>query len=197
VHHRVKNNLAMILGLIEMQSFATKNQQLKDEFSEIRNRIAAMSLIHEKLYKSSNFARIDLKDYLVDLAHSIRAFFNKGNNVQLYFEIDEIFATSQKAIPIALIVTEAITNAFKYAFNQKTSGVLTIKLNKINEENILVIADNGPGISENIDLTKSKSLGFKLLNIFTKQLKGTYDIRNSDGLVITIKFNNNEKDFNS
>jgi two-component sensor histidine kinase len=197
IHHRVKNNLALVLGLIEMQSIRTENDYLKNQFSEIHNRISAMSLIHEKLYKSTNFAKVDLKDYLQDLVKYLSGFFNKGKNVKLNFELEQIFASTKKAVPIALIVNELITNCFKYAFKEIDNGEIFVKLTKFGGETILTIPDNGPGIPDDLNLLKSNSLGFKLLNIFTKQLKGRYDFKNSPGLTITIKFKDEQEGFNS
>jgi len=197
IHHRVKNNLALVLGLIEMQSIRTENDYLKNQFSEIHNRISAMSLIHEKLYKSTNFAKVDLKDYLQDLVKYLSGFFNKGKNVKLNFELEQIFASTKKAVPIALIVNELITNCFKYAFKEIDNGEIFVKLTKFGGETILTISDNGPGIPEDLNISKSNSLGFKLLNIFTKQLKGSCDFKNSPGLTITIKFKDEQEGFNS
>ena len=197
IHHRVKNNLALVLGLIEMQSIRADSDYLKHQFSEIHNRISAMSLIHEKLYKSANFAKIDLKDYLQDLVKYLSGFFNKGKNIKIHFELEQIFASTKKAVPIALIVNELITNCYKYAFKEIDNGEIVVKLTKFEGETILTISDNGPGIPENINLSKSNSLGFKLLNIFTKQLKGSYEFKNSQGFTISIKFKDEQEGFNS
>ena len=197
VHHRVKNNLALVLGLIEMQIAKSNNDSLRQELSEVQHRISAMSLIHEKLYKTSNFAKIDLRDYLQDLVKFLNGFYSKGKNIKLHFEMESILASTKKAIPVALIVNELITNSYKYAFKEKTIGNIYIKLKKQNGFSSLTIADDGPGLAEGMDLTKLNSLGFKLLNIFTKQLKGNYVVNNENGLSITINFKDEQEGFNS
>ncbi len=197
VHHRVKNNLALVLGLIEMQIAKTNNETLRHELSEVQHRISAMSLIHEKLYKTSNFAKIDLSDYLQDLIKFLNGFYNKGKTIKLHFDTEAVLASTKKAIPVALIVNELITNSFKYAFKDKTSGNISITLKKQNEFSSLTIADDGPGLPEGMDLTKLNSLGFKLLNIFTKQLKGTYVVNQVKGFSITITFKDEQESFNS
>ena len=197
IHHRVKNNLALVLGLIEMQISKTGNESLKHEFHDVQHRISAMALIHEKLYKSNNFAKINLQEYLQDLIKFLNNFYNKGKDIKIHFDMDEILASTKKAIPIALIVNELITNCCKYAFKDTNHGEIHVTLKKTDEYITLSIADNGPGIPDNVDLTKTNSLGFKLLNIFTKQLKGILEYSNNSGLLVCIKFKNEQESFNS
>jgi PAS domain S-box-containing protein len=197
IHHRVKNNLALVLGLIEMQIAKSNNDSLRQELSEVQHRISAMSLIHEKLYKTSNFAKIDLSDYLQDLIKFLSGFYGKNKIVKLHFEMEHILASTKKAIPVALIVNELITNCYKYAFKDKASGNIFVFLKKQENQAVLKIRDDGPGLPEGIDLTKLNSLGFKLLNIFTKQLKGNYIVNNDNGLSITLNFKDEQEGFNS
>ena len=188
IHHRVKNNLTLVLGLVEMQREYVTDERIKGQFSEIRNRIAAMSLIHDKMYRGASFAKIDLQEYLTDLIISIAKFYKKDKDVKLNFDIEQIFVTSKNAVPLALLVNEIITNAFKYAFENKTNGQLQISLKEIEENYILRIHDNGNGLPEHFEASQSQSLGFKLLQIFSKQLKGHLDFHNDNGLVFIIKW---------
>jgi PAS domain S-box-containing protein len=197
VHHRVKNNLALVLGLIEMQITKSTTEDLRNQLSEVQRRIFSMSLIHEKLYKTSNFAKIDLSDYLKDLIQSLGTFYNKGKSIQIHYDLNSVLISTKKAIPVALVVNELITNCFKYAFNEREKGNIHVSLKRENEFTSLTIADDGPGLPENYDLTKTKSLGFNLLVIFTKQLKGTYKVSNLNGLQITINFKDEQEGFNS
>ncbi len=190
IHHRVKNNLALVSGLVELQGSKITDEKMKIHLTDIQHRISAMSLIHEKLYKSSNFSKIDLKDYLHDLISSLSLFFNKGGKVEVNFELEQIFVTNKKAIPIALIVNELITNAYKYAFAENTTGIIDVKLNSVDNDIELSISDNGNGIEKDFDISTSDSLGFKLINIFTKQLKGSMEYFSNKGLTINIKFKN-------
>ena len=198
VHHRVKNNLALVMGLIEMQGARTDNEFLKNQFSEVQHRISAMSLIHEKLYKSSNFSKIDMADYLQDFVKFLAGFYGKGKEVKINFDLDSYAATTKTAIPIALIINELVTNSFKYAFNNKLDGMISISLRNNDGEIELSVADNGPGVPEGEDFSKKNSLGMKLLTIFTKQLKGTYEIISDNGFRTNIKFKHvQEKNLNS
>lgn len=188
IHHRVKNNLALVTGLIEMQSARTDNKSLQIQFTEIQQRINAMSLIHEKLYKSNNFVRIDLKDYLKDLVEFLRNFFDKNKNITVNFDLEAVSVSAKRAVPIALIVNELITNSFKYAFLDKKNGDIYVQLTKIEDEITLCVSDSGPGIPAEFNIKEVNSLGFKLLNIFTKQLKGSFEYRNAPGLIVCVKF---------
>jgi PAS domain S-box-containing protein len=197
IHHRVKNNLALVSGLVELQGAKMTDLVMKSHLIEIQNRISAMSLIHEKLYKSSNFSKIDLKDYLHDLIVSLSSFFNKGGNIKVNFDLEQIFVSNKKAIPIALIVNELITNAFKYAFKDLLKGSINVKLICIENQVELSISDSGAGIDKDFNISKSSSLGFKLITIFTKQLKGTLKYFNNPGLTVTITFKNEEESTDS
>lgn len=190
VHHRVKNNLALVIGLIEMQGNTLYDEGLKFQFNSIKNRIYAMSLIHEKLYKSSNFAKLGLKSYIEDLIRNLSSSFNSNDSTSLNFDIEEIFVNMKIAIPIALIVNEAVTNAYKYAFKDTVNGILTVQIKSVNEKIYMQISDNGPGISESLDLSKIKSLGFKLVNIFVRQIKGSIEYIKKPGLTLQITFTN-------
>ena len=196
IHHRVKNNLTLVLGLIEMQRDMQSDESLKSQFNEIKNRIYAMSLIHDKMYKSNSFANIELDEYLKDLVTTVSKFYGKGKEVNLKFDLQKISVKGKDAIPIALLMNEVVTNSFKYAFNpgqsiNKDSNVLMVSLHKEpdkHEEIILTVKDNGPGLPHQFDFKKSKSLGFKLINIFVKQLKGELTYYNDNGLTFEIRF---------
>lgn len=190
VHHRVKNNLALVIGLIEMHSNTLKDEEIKFQFNSIKNRIYTMSLIHEKLYKSSDFSKLDLKAYIEDLVKNLSSSFNSNYSVNLNLDIEEILINIKMAIPIALIVNEAVTNAFKYAFKDTINGNLSVQIKNVNEKIFMQISDNGPGISESIDLSKIKSLGFKLINIFVRQIKGSIEYIKKPGLTLQITFTN-------
>jgi two-component sensor histidine kinase len=188
VHHRVKNNLSLILGLIEMQAAYSEDGYFKKQLSEIRSRILAMALIHDKMYKSSTFARIELRDYLTDLITSISKFFAREKIVKINLNLESVQISSKAVVPLALLVNEIVTNAFKYAFSKTENGVLSVSLAQDEKEITLSIADNGPGLPEGEDVKKGKTLGFKLFGLFVKQLKGNYELHGSNGLLFMVRF---------
>lgn len=192
LHHRVKNNLAIFLGLVEMQMNRMQDQNQIDEFAEIKNRIISMSLIHEKLYKSENFAQIDLREYILDFVKYLSELFDSEQKVNIKFELEEVFANTKSTVPIALIINELITNAYKHAFSGIENPSITIQLAEKDSMIELSIFDNGKGFPEELDLLNLDSLGIKLINIFSKQLKSNFEFVNQNGLRYNAAFKNNK-----
>ncbi len=193
VHHRVKNNLSIFLGLVEMQMNRMQEPNLINEFAEIKNRIISMSLIHEKLYKSANFAQIDLREYILDFVNYLSKFFDVEQKVKIKFELDEVFANTKNTVPVALIINELITNAYKHAFEGIDNPSITIQLSEKDAMIELAIFDNGHGLAADFDILKLDSLGIKLINIFSKQLKAKFEFVNQNGLRYNATFNNNKQ----
>jgi len=188
VNHRVKNNLALIAGLIELQEKNNTDIKVISNLSEIKNRIITMSLIYEKLYASSNFTQINLKDYIQDLVKNLLKTRNANETIIPHFNMEEIILDLKFAIPIGFIVNELIINSVKYAIKNNNNLNIYTELKILNQKNCLQISDDGPGLSEDIDLLKSKTLGFKLVNIFVRQIKGSIEFKRNPGLTVLIKF---------
>ena len=183
IHHRVKNNLALVSGLLYLQTEAVDNCEAQIKLKEAQLRIQTMAMIHEMLYSTHSFSKIDLKIYLNELVSNIAKNFKPE---YLNLEID-IHGTSQlieidKAIPIALLANEITVNSMKYAFPNQLEGKFTVTIN-INESNELEIkfSDNGIGIT-NKDFTKSSSsIGYMLINTFIDQLEGSLQFCSNQG----------------
>ena len=183
IHHRVKNNLALVSGLLYLQTEAVDNCEAQIKLKEAQLRIQSMAMIHEMLYSTHSFSKIDLKIYLNELVSNIAKNFKPE---YLNLEID-IHGTSQlieidKAIPIALLANEITVNSMKYAFPNQLQGKFTVTIN-INESNELEIkfSDNGIGIT-NKDFTKSSSsIGYMLINTFIDQLEGSLQFCSNQG----------------
>lgn len=193
LHHRVKNNLSIFLGLVEMQMNRMQDPNLIGEFAEIKNRIISMSLIHEKLYKSENFAQIDLREYILDFVKYLSEFFDAEQKVKIKFELEEVFANTKSTVPIALIINELVTNSFKHAFSGVENPSITIQLAEKDAMIEFSIFDNGKGLADDIDLLKLDSLGIKLISIFSKQLKAQFEFKNQNGLRYSASFKNNKQ----
>jgi PAS domain S-box-containing protein len=193
LHHRVKNNLSIFLGLVEMQMNRMQDPNLIQEFAEIKNRIISMSLIHEKLYKSENFAQIDLREYILDFVKYLSEFFDAEQKVKIKFELEEVFANTKSTVPIALIINELVTNSFKHAFSGVENPSITIRLAEKDAMIEFSIFDNGKGLADDIDLLKLDSLGIKLISIFSKQLKAEFEFKNQNGLRYNASFKNNKQ----
>jgi two-component sensor histidine kinase len=117
---------------------------------------------------------------------------DKSNPVIVNYDFDEIYLTTKQAIPLALAINELITNSYKYAFKDNPNPKLNISLKQEGDDITMIFSDNGKGVPPELDITKSKSLGFKLIFIFIKQLKGNYVISNEKGFSIIVKFKYSE-----
>ena len=187
VHHRVKNNLALVMGLLELQSTRTNDVKMRAEFNEMQTRISAMSRIHELLYRSQEFGKIELAGYTEELVRYLSHFYDKNKSVKLEFELQHVLLSSTRAVPLALLTNELVTNSYKYAFRE--GGYMRFRLIQNTDNRVIFeIRDSGPGLPEDFQRGKLKSLGFKLIEIFVRQIKGTCKMHNDGGLVVIIEF---------
>ena len=181
LHHRVKNNLAIVSSLLSMQSNRLEDKNAAKAVREGQMRVQAMSLIHQRLYKTDDVSTVNIKDYFTELAESLmQAYGYSSDDFELNIEVENPALDVDLAIPLGLIVNELITNSFKYAYEGIERPSLHISLK--NDKNItLKIQDNGIGIDEKLVSQKSNSFGQKLIKGLSKQLKGTYKFENNRG----------------
>lgn len=180
IHHRVKNNLYIISSLLNLQATYFEDEAIITAFRNSQNRIQSMAMIHEKLYQSDNFAKLNFGDYLTQL---IETLFNSCNpypqtvKYSLYFDRTPIDINVENAVPCGLIVNEILTNSFKHAFNQSHKGEIIVKLYQEKNKTIhLVISDNGQGSNQGQEWRYNRSLGVRLINILTEQLNAQLTI---------------------
>jgi two-component sensor histidine kinase len=178
VHHRVKNNLAVICSLFYLQSTHTKDEATAQVFREMENRVHSMALVHETLYGSENLARIDFAEYAQLLAKSILASYgNLGDPVRLKSDLETVIMGIDLAVPCGLILNELISNAFKHGFPDGGSGEIKVTLRAQPEEQcLLCVADSGVGIPADLDVNTRKSLGLRLVRSLTEQIKGSFEL---------------------
>lgn len=187
IHHRTKNNLAIVSSMLNLQRNQIENIELQNILLDCSNRVHSMATVHQKLYEKENFTKIDLKEYLEELICDLqKTIFPTDKEIQLKIEIDSFNITSEKAIPCALIVNELITNSVKHAF-LLTSGKLEIKIKKIGSQILLMIHDNGPGFEFNAN-KKHHSLGMTLIEALTEQLNGQYEYNTKNGTTFNLSF---------
>jgi two-component sensor histidine kinase len=189
VHHRVKNNLQVITSLLNFQSSATTKKDVLDAIKISRNRIQAISLIHLKLSNGNNLASLNMQDYVNELINHLRDVFDlPAEKIIFKKSIAPINIDLKQAVPVGLILNEAITNCIKYAFDSDV-GEISVSLVLMEDQMIVLkIADNGKGFSSDIDPTRSKSLGFKIMRGLTTQLKGDFEVKCDAGTQINIQF---------
>jgi two-component sensor histidine kinase/ligand-binding sensor domain-containing protein len=199
IHHRVKNNLQMISSLLYLQSRTINDNSLLNLFQDSQNRIKSMALIHEKLYLSKDFARVNFYEYVKSLLdHLIQSYKKNDFNMNVHIKINkDLNLDLDTAICCGMIINELITNAFKYAFpydwaKQKSLSdelYLEISSTKIDENYYTMsVKDNGIGIPEGVDIQHSISLGLKIVNSMVSQLDGSIEILRNDGTQFLIKF---------
>jgi two-component sensor histidine kinase len=189
VHHRVKNNLQIINSLINIQSDYVNDPKAIELFKEIRNRIRTISLVHEKLYKSNDYANINVKEYINMLVENLIETYSIDKNIDLEVDLHVEYFNLNTIIPLGLLLNEVISNSFKYAFNDKKDGVIEISLNKAeNDFYILIIGDNGPGFNKDPFIGESSTLGIELIKILTDQLDGKIQKLNRAGTYYQLEF---------
>ena len=187
LHHRVKNNLQMVISLLRLQNNKLKNQNLKHILISAQNRIYAMSNLHQLLYKQNNISKIDTQTYFQHLVNEIQSNVNRTSTINISINI-EVNLSMNQSVYCGLIINELISNAFKHAFDEHTKNAnIAIGLSTEKNRYKLEISDNGKGFDTNKRYTQS--LGLELVKtLIVKQLKGTYVFSNENGTKIIIRF---------
>lgn len=175
VHHRVKNNLQTVSSLLSLQTRNVEETQMRNLLKSTQNRVISMAMVHEMLYMRKDISQIEYKSYVQELSeYLIRSIKGLDSKVQLKIDIPEIKLGIDTAIPLGLLINEAVTNALKYGFADDQEGEIYIALKKeIDKHYVLNIGDNGVGFPDTINYKNAKSLGLKLIHNLTRQLKGT------------------------
>jgi two-component sensor histidine kinase len=189
IHHRVKNNLQIVMSLLNSQSAYIENDAALSAIHDSQHRVHAMSLIHQKLYGSENVSSIEMSAYIRELASYLHDSFNTGQRVHFEYNIIPLELDVSQAVPLGLILNEAITNSIKYAFPDNRDGVITISLsNTAPDYFLLSISDNGVGMPAHFTSKKPGSLGMSLMAGLSEDLDGKFTIENNNGTVISISF---------
>jgi len=193
IHHRIKNNFQVVCSVLSLQSQYIQDETVLDMFMETQDRVRAMALIHEKLYKADDVGRMDFKEYLENLVHGL--FWSYGtdpNRVKMKINVEDISLGMELTVPCGLIINELVSNSLKHAFPQSWEGVGTINiaLQKNKDDDIeLVVQDNGVGIPKDLDLRKADSFGLELVTILAEdQLNGSVNLDRGKGTKFLIKF---------
>lgn len=188
IHHRVKNNLQIVISLLNVQSDYLHTPSAINAIQESRERMQAIALIHQKLYQTDYGNLIKMKSYIEEMISYLQNFTDSGQ-VKFLLAIDDLNLDVSQAVPLGLILNEGITNSFKYAFPNNSSGDTSIRLHQtIGEDIYLKIIDSGKGFPENFNFTENKSLGLHLMKLFAEQLDGTLTFENKNGAQIQLRF---------
>ncbi|RYY56385.1 MAG: sensor histidine kinase [Chitinophagaceae bacterium] len=189
IHHRVKNNFHMVMGLLGTQTGYLKTEEATMALDESRHRVQAMSLIHQRLYQSDNLSAISMSGYIHELVDYLRESFPKGRVVRFQLDLQPVEMDLSHCVPIGLILNEAITNAIKYAFNDNDDPLLSVSLASVSGSSWeLRIKDNGPGLPAAINPADPSSMGIRLMQGLAEDLDGRFSITSHAGTEIRVGF---------
>ncbi|GAB3791119.1 hypothetical protein GCM10028818_61960 [Spirosoma horti] len=189
IHHRVKNNLQLIISLLQSQGRYLLDKAAISAIEQSEHRVRAMALIHQKLYRAENLAQIDMPAYIQEVAGQLSDSFDPQKRIALQYTIAPLKLDVSQAVPLGLIINEAITNAFKYAFPGNRTGIIQLSVTKIDSEHYrLSIDDNGVGLPKDFDLSRNKSMGANIMRRLSKQLGGAMEVQSLQGVEISIVF---------
>lgn len=190
IHHRVKNNMAIISSLLSLQSEYIESEEAKSLFRDTENRIRSMSLVHEIVYQQTDFVEINAAELIRRMAELLSSSFGmdaKGIRVEL--ELEDIILDFNHSVPCMLLINELITNAMKHAFKGRGRGTIWIRLARVNSKNEIEIRDDGVGMDDLEKLYKPVSFGSTIIHGLVQQIRGEIHFESSgEGLTVTIRF---------
>ena len=180
IHHRVKNNLAVVSGLLQLQSLNSDKPEIEEMYRESQMRIHSMAAIHEKLYESESLAAIDFNEYARELVDTIVATYGYGEkNIDLIYNLDTLSLSVNQAIPCALLLNEMVSNAFKHAFDGRTEGRIGVDFRERDSDILeLIVRDDGSGLPDDFEIENQQSLGMTLIHTLSEQLYSDLSISN-------------------
>lgn len=192
IHHRVKNNLQMIVSLLSLQSNHTVDPRVVAAFEETETRVRAVAHVHEQLYASDDLSMVEVGTYLDALARELVAIHTRRTDgVQLHLDVGELRLHIEKAIPVGLIANELILNSLKHGLG--SGGDLKLSFSVTGPENgnaqaTLLIEDSGPGLPAGVDLSQPKTMGYQLIHLLVRQLRARLDVGPGPGAKVSISF---------
>ena len=190
IHHRVKNNLQIVSTLLDLQSEHTADAAARVMFEESRGRVRSMALIHERLYRSTDLARVDFAEYIRQLADDLyRTYKVSAADIRLDLAVDVPSLPLDLAIPCGLLLNELMSNCFKHAFPAAAAGCIRVDLRPAADgTNVLTVADDGAGFPAGTDFRNSHSFGLQLVNTLVEQLDGEIALSVAAGTTFTVRF---------
>ena len=190
INHRVKNNMAVIIGLINLQKSKTKDEYHSEVLEELKTKIYSMAVVQNHLHnnnnKNNNLVRVELSMYLKEVIQNLSESYSQGKAIELILNLDKAVIDISKGIPIGLIANEVLTNSFKYAFNEEGGpNKLSIGVTREKDRIKLQFKDNGPGYNP---LEINEGMGLELIRNLTEQIDGTLEINMLNGVEVQISF---------
>ncbi len=194
IHHRVKNNLAVITGLLELEGESLDDEQTKRILKSSRMRIHSMATIHEMLYKAQDFNHLSFSSVMSKMVDALRDEYDaEEKGIEIEVDVEDLQLNVNQAVPCGLIINELVTNAIKHAYPGEASGKIRVALKNRDGQIKLWIEDHGVGIPEEVDTGGRESLGYTLINILCKQIDAELDINTEQGTKVTVSFERQNK----
>lgn len=187
IQHRVKNNLAVIIGLLNFQNEAAESEETKNALREAKNRVMSIAMVHNQLYRKDDLTKINLNTYLSELITELLRSHPVFSTIPIHKRMQDIDLSITKTVPLGLVVNEVITNSFKHGFKDNKTPKIDLQLNKLNNIATLSISDNGVGFPPKENINK-QSLGLTLIESLTDQIDGKVQFSNSNGAKVEISF---------
>jgi PAS domain S-box-containing protein len=189
IHHRVKNNLQIIISLLNLQSDYIKDEQTLKAVTDGQNRVRSMALVHEKFYQSEELSQIDFGEYLEKLCQYLyQSYGDRTDRIHVKINAGAVALDMDTAMPCGLLVNEIVSNSYKYAFPGSREGNIIINLNSSDREVIMEIGDDGVGLKPGFDIHSAESLGMQLILALTSQVDGNLELDTSNGTHFKIVF---------
>ncbi|MCK9590567.1 MAG: response regulator [Methanoregula sp.] len=190
IHHRVKNNLQLISGLLDMTRMNSSDESTNSILTDMILKIQTMAQVHTRLYESKQIGKINITDQCRDQITALSNIFShKGHEISCTINPEEIFLPVDQALPCSLVVNEILSNAYKHAFKGREKGTIEISVVQVNSRIRMTICDNGAGLPDNFDISRSKGLGMSLIRtIVQHQLKGSLTFKSQQGTKISLEF---------
>jgi two-component sensor histidine kinase/CheY-like chemotaxis protein len=190
IHHRVKNNLQLIAGLLDMTLMGSSDEAIKSILTDLKLKIQTMAQVHTRLYESRQIGKINITDQCMDQITALSNIFShEGHEIRCTINKEELFLPVDQALPCALVINEILSNAYKHAFEGRKNGTIKISTLRENDRVRIAIRDNGIGLPENFDIDRPGSLGVTLIRtIIRHQLKGEVMFNSRNGTEISMEF---------
>ena len=187
-HHRVKNNMNTVYGLLYMQSEELSDPVSKSIIMEAASRVQSMMVMYDKLYRAEDQHEMNVNDYLPSLVDEIIKIFDSRIPVKAEINVDDIVLSAKALSALGIIINELITNSMKYAFDHLNEGLISLSLRVKENQVTVVYSDNGPGIPESVDFDNSTGFGMQLIGILVQQLGGSIKIERDEGTRFILEF---------
>lgn len=192
IHHRVKNNLGLISGLLQLQKMSSSYDDISDLDKSIQ-RVNSVALLYEQLYHSENFNDISINENISKQLKIVSQAFDPGGLIRIEHHLENVKLNINQAQPLGLLLNEILTNSFRHAFTEQRTGILTVRLHQKNDRIILYLADNGKGMDTRLIEDEPATLGLQLIRNLMIQLEAGYTVNGHDGLAYHIEFKTDQK----